>query len=643
MDPSADWESAASNATATPPAPSSSAAPPSGSTPPAGAPGQAQQTLSAAQNPDRSAAPTTSPTSDASASGAIPLALRPARSGLLGVIDKIGDALTGKTTPEIYKDDQGNAYVYHANLTRGQQWERIAGEAIEGAGAGAGQVGPGSKGRAAAAGVQAGMKMGEQGQQREQQMTEEARQQNLDKANNQILQMNMAKNAWEMARNKVKASQEDVAFNDGQEKILTEQGGKVIGTAAHPGDIADILKVQPDVMAQLVKKGTVQIRHNIDADGNVTGIKAFLMPESWANTVLPAGTTGHIYDPIADKITEFKYADPVTQGEAAIHDAAAIGARDKIASDRREADLKTAQTDEAKQNTASKKEETPSVINKNKAEAERDIAEAGKMRSESVVAGMSPEQSQDAAEGLSTGRYLMGKDFPLRTSKDQATARELNAAAEQYSMTNFGLHYSPEIVRQEAHLAENPKTQAYLNSIDRMVGTPGIPGQLDQVLDLAKKAGVTNNAGGFLGLNTPVSQIKQQIKRRLGDTAAKQFEQGLSDTQTALGTLVGNPLLGGGESDLKLKTAQGQYGKDVTVSNLEAANKTVAEILGRARNQLARNNRFIQQRYGETYKPAPPPPAQTVTVQTADGTTGQIPAANLQKFLGDNRGSKQVQ
>lgn len=637
---SMDWESAAegTTATATPPAPAPA---PSGSAapPPTAAPGQAQQTLNAAQNPDRSSADTTSPTTNAPVTGSAPLALRPAREGLLGMVDKIADVLTGKTTPEIYKDDQGNSYVYHPAMTRGQQWERIASEAIVGAGAGAAQVGPGNKGRAAAAGVQAGVKLGEEGQEKEKDVTNEARQANLDKANNQILQMNMAKNAWEMARMKIKASQEDITFNDNQEKQLTDQGGRLIGTAAHPGDIADILKVQPDIMKQLVQKGTVQIRHNIDADGNVIGVKAFLMPESWAKTLLPAGTVGHVYDPIENKITEFHYADPVTQGEVAIHDAAAVTARDKIAADQREAKLKAAQTKEANVNADTKADESPSKIGLQKAEAKRDIAEAGKMRSESVVGDMSPEQSNDAAEGLSTGRYLMGKDFPLRTTKDQATARELNQAAQQYSMTHFGLPYSPEKVREESHFASNEKTQAYLNSIDRMIGTPGIPGQLDQVLSLATQAGVTDQAGGFLGLNTPISQVKQYVRRRLGDTAAKQFEQGLSDTQTALGTLIGNPLLGGGESDLKLKTAQSQYGKDVTLSNLKAANATVGEILGRARKQLARNNRFIQQRYGDAYSPD-----RQVSVVLADGKTmGQVPAANLDKFLSENKGAKQVE
>ena len=156
------------------------------------------------------------------------------------MVDKIADVLTGKTTPDIYKDDQGNSYVYHPAMTRGQQWERIASEAIRRSWSGrrsgrTRQQGESSRGRSPG---WSEVRRGGPGK-RKGRDQRRARQANLDKANNQILQMNMAKNAWDWARMKVKASQEDISFNDNQEKTLTDQGGKVIGTAAHPGDIAE--------------------------------------------------------------------------------------------------------------------------------------------------------------------------------------------------------------------------------------------------------------------------------------------------------------------------------------------------------------------------------------------------------------------
>src|SRR5215472_2102873 len=104
------------------------AAPPSPMQPPGAANGAAQQALARAQAPNQAAAAGLEPASTAAANpyigGQVPLVLRPSRGGLLGVMDKIADALTGTTRPELFHDQDGNEFVYHPNLSRGQQWAR---------------------------------------------------------------------------------------------------------------------------------------------------------------------------------------------------------------------------------------------------------------------------------------------------------------------------------------------------------------------------------------------------------------------------------------------------------------------------------------------------------------------------------------
>src|SRR5665213_1708335 len=46
------------------------------------------------------------------------------RGGILGFTDKILDAMTGRTRPELGKDDQGNTYVKQQVLGRGERWAR---------------------------------------------------------------------------------------------------------------------------------------------------------------------------------------------------------------------------------------------------------------------------------------------------------------------------------------------------------------------------------------------------------------------------------------------------------------------------------------------------------------------------------------
>lgn len=96
----------------------------------------------------------------------------------MGVIDNIADALTGRTTPEVGTDQFGNKYVKQDTLTHGQQWMRIAGEALHGAAAGlAAGKGAGNQGRAPLAGYEAAQQDDAQRRAQEQQMTTQARQQ----------------------------------------------------------------------------------------------------------------------------------------------------------------------------------------------------------------------------------------------------------------------------------------------------------------------------------------------------------------------------------------------------------------------------------------------------------------------------------
>lgn len=348
------------------------------------------------------------------------------RGGLLGVVDSIADVLAGKQRPELGKDPDGNLYVKQHDMTRGEQWMKIAGEGLRGAAAGlAAGKGAGNMGKAPLAGIQAQQ---EQQEKEKQDLNDQADQETklkMAKANNQMLQMKMAQQVWQQARDKVKAGQEDVTFNDSQIKQLTDAGGKVIGTATHPGDIGDILKVQPDVMAHLVQKGTIQIKKNMDEDGNVTGIKAILMPDEWAKTTLPPGATGHMFNPVSGEIETFNYSDPVTQGEQAVHDAAAVTAKDEFDAKQRKAQQDAAGLEKTEQETkTSKAEETkvPSEIEKNEAEAGKDVKE-GEAAAQKAGDASDPALIKMIGTGqMPAGRlsYLLARNPALTAAVAQA-------------------------------------------------------------------------------------------------------------------------------------------------------------------------------------------------------------------------------
>ena len=597
-------------------------------------PGQAQQTAQMAEQPAPPPAPM------------VVTSLK--RGGLLGVVDSIADVLAGKQRPELGKDADGDLYVKQHTLTKGEQWMKIAATALHGAAAGyaAGQ-GRGNQGKAGLAGIQAGQQDQDRQKANAKDMSAEVQQQQMQKANNQMLQMKMAEQTWNQARQKVTASQEDIKFNDEQTKQLTDPvekgggGGRVIGTAAHVGDIGEILKVQPDVMQHLVQKGTIQIRKNLDADGNVIGIKAILMPDEWAKTTLPPGAIGHIYNPLTKQIEEFTYADPVTKGEQAVHDAAAVTAKDeadekarKIAADQAALDEKKANTANLQSETEARNKELPGKLAETASGTVKNYAEAGaaNARASAVTSGAqlpdgTPNPRFEAmAQALYDGDVLPA-DLKREAKGANLDPNELMARAVEIGQQR-GKPWSESIIKEEQKFAESPKTQAALDGINRVIDPS--TGYMKQMLDRARAAD--------LGTHGAFNSANLAVRRFFGEDTAKNFNTSVTELRRSIAGLIGNPLLGGSETDKKLAQADELIGKSPTLRNLESASETLNAALAAQKTSIIGNNRFLQRRYGAGGQGVQQQ-SGLVTVKTASGHMGQIPAANLDKFKQDNPGT----
>lgn len=522
--------------------------------------------------------------------------------GIMGVIHGVVDALVGKATPEIGTDQQGNKYVKQVSLTHGQQWARIGSEALQGAAAGlAAGKGAGNQGAAAEAGVQAGQKVAGQQQQQQQQMSDEARKENLSNANNQMLRMQMAESAWKATRMQTEASQHDVEFAQGQVDRLVKEGGTILGTAAHPGDISGILKVNPDVMKDMIQKHQIEIMPNINPDGTRGGITVVKMPDGYRNTIQPAGAVFHTFDQTTGQYVEHKSADPIRQGDIDDYEHAAGIAAQKFATDKQEQDLKASQTAEARANAS----KVPSEIAKNNAEANKSNATAATVR-----AGMTNEDGtpNPRFEALAQALYdgdILPKDLKREAKGAGLDPNALEGRAVEIGKAN-GKPWSASIIEQEQHFASNTKTQAALDGIDRVIGTPQTPGYMDQMLNAAHQANLKSN-----GL---YNSSALAVKRTFGDTAAKNFETAVSETRRSIAGLIGNPLLGGSDSDKKLQQADEMLGQSPTIQNLTGAAGILKQALQTSKQSLIGNNRFLQRRYGGASE-APPqqqPAAQTV-------------------------------
>jgi hypothetical protein len=496
---------------------------------------------------------------------------------LHGILDAIG----GKYSTQFIPTPNGVIQRKVAN-TPGQQWKNIIAGALTGYAAGAGMTGPGSTARKFGAGFQASQ--GQVEKQRDKsraEANEDFEQQQKaahNNAANALLGIQIAKGTFDLGQDQVKATTDEFQ-READAVNAVKAGGEGSTDYGVFATFPDLMKKVNDVpeLHDVHYAGNIHMVPHVNADHKIDGVHLFLVTPTWREA--------KVQQPL-------KMTNKVT-GETQTIPAGALNGNDFMATW-----MKGSADDLAEHHKDVEEKREGEVAKSTEA---KNYGEAARAKSESVPNAGTPEVEQDISSGLASGRYLMGKDIPLRTSKDQTTAAQYTKDANVYSMQHFGLPYSPEIIRQEAKFAESPKTQAFLGGVDRMVGTPGMPGQLDQVLDLARRAGI--------GELAPANDVTLWIRQHLGEQDAKNFEQGLSDTQTALGTLIGNPLLGSGESDLKLKTAQKQFGSNPTMKDLRGAVTTTKEILNRARGELARNNRYIQQRYGTDLSPQQQPGA----------------------------------
>lgn len=304
------------------------------------------------------------------------------RGGLLGVVDSIADVLAGTQRPELGKDPDGNLYVKQHSLSRGEQWLKIAGQAMHGAAAGlAAGRGRGNGGKAALAGFD----VAQQDQDREKadakDMNDQARQQMLDNANNQMLRMKMAEEAWRSTRLQTEATQHDIEFAQGQEDRLAKSGATLLGTVAHPGDLSGVLKVNPDLMKDLVHNHALEFTPHY-TDGKPDGFKVFKTPQGYRSTLLPPGTEFPTFNSVTGGYDWHKTSDPATQGEIDDYWTAAGAAGQKFKSDKVEQDLKTAQAGNQRSEAAARNQELPGKIAETAASTAEKKANASKVPSE---------------------------------------------------------------------------------------------------------------------------------------------------------------------------------------------------------------------------------------------------------------------
>ena len=512
---------------------------------------------------------------------------------LYKLLDEVGTALGGKNSFTVERGDDGKMQITPHESSLGDKWKRVGVAAIRGmmAGAANGGTGPGNLTRAAGAGAQAGY-----------QGANNDRQQQIDTANDDfkkkqettLFNANMALSAQRLHEAVFQNMRDGVQFDQGQadrrngisQMLQDHPGTEDLGVSEHVEDLADLAKNNPDVMKHHVN-GRIYSEPEYK-DGQYVGMHNYIMDQDFAKRLnaQPAtyrdwkvddkGQGSVVYKTIsANAMPNEKVALTTQQGENNVATGFAGQHKQKLEDDK----------------AASEAEERRSVGAKNYADARKTNQETTNLQSVAAGAGDANSPFETNAAKLADGTLLLS-ELPKRINKGDPTPQQYIARAEQLSQQKYGRSYDPAAIAREQKFAESIKTTSMLDGIDSLVGAHGQTGLIDQLSDLARKAGVTNTSA-------PLNEVRLAVQKKLGNTAAKNFDTMRSEVQRRVGGLIGNPLLGGGETDKKLQQAHDAYGGDVTLDNLVGGGKVIKDALSLSRDNMRTNNRFIRQRYGE--------------------------------------------
>jgi hypothetical protein len=542
-------------------------------------------------------------------------AARVPRKGLGGFIDKMADSLAGTDTSRVRTDPDGNLYIQHETPTRGQQWLKIAVEALTGAGAGlAAGRGEGNQGKSLQAGIQAGQQM-------KQAQSQEEKDQQLQVANSQMLKHQIVAQAFDMQRKVTEASQHDVEFSEGQADRLLKQGGKRSTHIDNLQDLTKLMRETPNFNKDQVGKDIYTPVATYGPDGKPNGFDVYAKTPGSDEEMQPAGTKVPFFNPVTGEITYQQTSEPKSAADINAMYLSAGNARQKYLLDQATINEKNANAEDKKNPKA--RPEAPSVAAEHQSVTDLNRAKLKRLNTGADLPDGTPNPRFEAmAQALYNGDILPAdlkreaKGASLDPNEVMGRAVELGTAA--------GKPFSSAIIEQEHKFASSPKTQAALDGIDRVIGSPGVPGYMDQMLELAKKADLA--AGPTWTAPGARNSVGLAVKRFFGDNAAKNFQTSVSETRRSIAGLIGNPLLGGSETDKKLQQADEMLGENPTLENVRGAATILKQALATQKQSIVGNNRYLQKRYGaqgQQHAPAADAAAPAPIIQQSP-STGQF-------------------
>jgi hypothetical protein len=488
------------------------------------------------------------------------------------------DALGGTNDVQLSRDASGKMIATSVAKTPGAQWKQIIGGALAGLAGGAGQVGPGKFGRAAGAGINAGMQQAQQQQKAKVDAAnadyDEQQKTLVRKAQLQQIAVQTAASSFSLERAKVNAEALDSKMLNDHMDWIKDNGGSEVGTFKDYAAVSQYAKNDPALAADIAH-GRIAVTPHIEnvkaEDGTehqqVTGIDVARVPDQWGNQLNDKDLPIDRMVPGADGKPATWETETIPAGTIKNSDynaavLATVAQRAKAEGDVVEENYKKAQTREAN-----------SEANKNNVEAKQ-LNEAG-----------------DTATIQSNAAQLVhGSMDPANLSKRSKTYDATLAAANDISMRETGKPFDTAKATADYKFASNPQTKNTLNYLNSLTGRDNNGGNLGTVIQLSTAL----HQGKFPALN----DADQWAKLSSGNPQVAAYRAALVETSDQIAKILQGGGTGNGTSDKKLEQAQDLLDRGFNTQQMAAVANTMRDLLGNRKKEMIGDNRYLTQWYG---------------------------------------------
>lgn len=182
----------------------------------------------------------------------------------------------------------------------------------------------------------------------------------------------------------------------------------------------------------------------------------------------------------------------------------------------------------------------------------------------------------------------------------QLTKRSKNydaqvAAADDYSLRNYGVHWSPAQATLDYNFAKAPATQNTLKYLNSLTGKDGRGGNLKVLVDSSNKIDRTD----FPAVNNYEAWAKLQA----GNPAMAAYYAQITEVADQVAKILQAGGTGNGTSDAKLKQATDLFNKGFSKQSIQAVAEALHPLLGNRQKEMIGNNRYLIKQYPEAVAP----------------------------------------